>query len=90
METMTQPHWGCGSVFPSTQGSRCAATLGWITQPLWGMDRAAWNFEHAHPLYLALELSLIPMVTQSSQHYLWSSYDTEADVLYAIPPQQLS
>nr|VFK27935.1 MAG: Uncharacterized protein YuzE [Candidatus Kentron sp. MB]VFK35503.1 MAG: Uncharacterized protein YuzE [Candidatus Kentron sp. MB]VFK77315.1 MAG: Uncharacterized protein YuzE [Candidatus Kentron sp. MB] len=27
-------------------------------------------------------MNLIPMVMQSSQHYLWSSYDAEADVLY--------
>lgn len=27
-------------------------------------------------------INLIPMVMQSSQNYLWSSYDSEADVLY--------
>lgn len=27
-------------------------------------------------------LNLIPVIQQSPQHYLWSSYDAEADVLY--------
>jgi uncharacterized protein YuzE len=34
------------------------------------------------PLAVSDYLRLIPALTASPQHYLWSSYDEEADVLY--------